>query len=113
MVLIFISSSIPMNDSDGFQWVPYIEPTLQNLLHIPLYALLSFLWVGGLREKKLSPRVSILLAILVSTGFGCLDEIHQAFVPGRYGGGMDVLLNAVGAVVGGVVRLGGWEAGKL
>lgn len=100
MGLIFITSSIPMDNSEGYHWVPFISPNIQNLLHIPIYAALSFLWLRALAQKKFALTTAAILTLLISVSYGCIDEIHQNFIPGRYGGVTDVLLNAVGAIIG-------------
>ena len=37
---------------------------------------------------------------MITVVFGAIDEIHQLYVPGRYAGLLDIILNAVGAVMG-------------
>lgn len=54
------------------------------------------------------PRIStirrITVAVVVLTGIGIVDEIHQSFVPGRSGNDvMDLLANIAGALVGTLV----------
>jgi hypothetical protein len=40
------------------------------------------------------------LAWMSASGYGALDELHQAFVPGRTGCGMDVAIDSLGAFLG-------------
>jgi len=89
-------ASIPMQ---VFLWVP---PTVQNLLHIPVYAGLAFLWNWTL-AGWLRPMQAVLLALVIVICFGMFDEWYQGFTPGRYSSWMDVLFNAVGAGLGVVV----------
>ncbi len=41
-----------------------------------------------------------LVAVLMTTGAGLLDEVHQAFVPGRQADTLDLLADALGALLG-------------
>ncbi|MFA5904039.1 MAG: VanZ family protein [Desulfobacula sp.] len=101
MVLIFVESSIPMDGgSDNIVFLTHLDPSFQNLLHIPLYGTLSFLWLNFFVSIGYPLRKAILLAIFITIGYGCLDEFHQSFVRGRYAGLLDILLNGVGAIVG-------------
>lgn len=40
------------------------------------------------------------LALVVTAWFGALDEVHQAFVPGREAGVQDWIFDALGAYLG-------------
>ena len=54
MMLIFISSSIPMDkEIKGLEIVMKIDPGLQNVLHIPIFALLSYFWLRSFYYLKL------------------------------------------------------------
>ena len=87
-----------MDATHADRWYTSLEPNLQNLLHIPLFALLSFLWARSLKNR--SVRNILLSAAAITILFGCFDEFHQMFVPGRYAGIIDILLNTVGAITG-------------
>ncbi|MCM1057688.1 MAG: VanZ family protein [Firmicutes bacterium] len=88
----------------------YFEHPLRKLAHFSEYAcmgiLLYFLWSQWIRRgRKLY--ALILLWIFCSAG---LDELHQLFVPGRYGSFADVLLDTCGGSFGMLVCVG---CGKL
>lgn len=107
MALIFALSSvpgIPLPEDDGGLYVA-LPPTLQNLLHIPLFAGLAGLWQRALWKPVPRPRYRDLLAILITVGYGILDEWHQSFVPGRTSSLSDLGLDTVGAVIGVVVGI--------
>lgn len=109
MGFIFIMSSIPMDGGDdNIAFLTDLDPGLQNFLHIPLYGLLAFLWMPFFADKGSRPFIrAVIFSLAVTIGYGCLDEIHQIFVPGRYGGLLDILLNSVGAAAGvGIYHLG-------
>ncbi len=79
-----------------FNWVP---PAVQNLLHIPVYAGLAFLWRWAL-AALLRPVPATVAAFLITVAYGVLDEWHQSFVPGRFASLTDVLFNTIGACLG-------------
>jgi VanZ family protein len=101
MGLIFISSSIPMQKDTGhLKFLTDLDPTLQNFLHIPLFCLLSYLWLRTLKRIKLNTQPAVVFTLLITVLFGCLDEFHQTFVSGRYGSLMDICLNIIGIISG-------------
>ena len=103
MAGIFLLSSVPGEihpEEPGmlrvFLWVP---PDVQNLLHVPVYAGLAWLWCGSLQRLRLPQGTVIWLAFALTVGYGLLDELHQSFVPGRLANGADLLLNTLGAAL--------------
>ena len=84
----------------GLQFVIGLKPSVQNLLHIPAFAILSILWLQVLRTSQLDRRKKILLVLFVSIGFGLLNEFIQFAVPGRYPGIMDIAMNTIGSILG-------------
>lgn len=85
---------------DNIAFLTNLDPTLQNLLHIPLYGTLAFLWLKSFSTSGRTPLRAVIFALIITIGFGCLDEFHQSFVRGRYGGLMDIYLNIIGAIIG-------------
>ena len=78
-------------------WLP---PGVQNVLHVPMYGLLAWLygwlltaWIPGRRARTLA-------AFLMAGGVGIVDELYQTSVPGRYGSFTDLAFNVVGVVLG-------------
>lgn len=101
MILIFIESSIPMDGGpDSIKFLTALDPTFQNLLHIPLYGMLAFLWSQSFQKSQFSNRKMVIMTLFLTILYGCLDEFHQTFVPGRYGGLLDIYLDSIGAVCG-------------
>ncbi len=68
-----------------------------KLVHGAVWALLAALLT--LTARRPSARAAA-LAIVVAAGFGAIDELHQAFVPGRDASVLDLVADAVGASVG-------------
>jgi len=100
---ITLLSSIPETEHPAnvleslLNWTP---PELQNLLHVPLYAGLCWLWTGFFASKHWPMRVAVMLAVSISALFGLFDEWHQSWVPGRHSSLTDATFNTLGAVVG-------------
>lgn len=100
MAMISLLSSIPGSPEEGgLKFLANIDPNLQNLLHIPLFGLLQFLWLKAFAKHGIPGRKIIVTCLAISLSFGCLDELHQMFVPGRYASLMDIFLNFTGIAV--------------
>jgi VanZ family protein len=103
MAIITGLSSIPGDPKhipaavDFLLWIP---PDIQNLLHIPLYAGLTWIWCRNLQKMALSVQQSIIIAVVLCLSFGIIDEFHQTFVVGRQGSVSDIFLNIVGIIIG-------------
>jgi VanZ family protein len=52
---------------------------------------------GGMK-KEITPQ-KVLLSWTMAVAFACSDEFHQYFVPGRNASSLDILADAVGALV--------------
>ncbi len=76
-------------------------------MHFLEYLPLGFFVAVGMRHRPLSYRkVTVcILGILLAFGFGCLDELHQSFVPGRFATFSDVLADTLGGGVGVLIGL--------
>ena len=78
----------------------FLAPELQNLLHVPQYALLSWLWCRGLSGRSWSAARSAAAALAVAGGYGVVEESIQLLVPGRFASLTDLALDLTGAVAG-------------
>ena len=99
-VLIIYASSIPDHALLGDDSLT--EQIISNLAHIPVYALLTFLWLKTFERKKIVGYLSrvnalILIGLIL---FAVSDEIHQSFIPGRFASYMDVGLDFLGIFFG-------------
>lgn len=112
--MIFGLSSIPgtikPEDEDYYQVFVWLPPDIQNLLHIPVYAVLAWLWWRALEARLDRRRNAAATALLITVAYGFLDEWHQSFVPGRYGSFTDIALDCAGALLG--VAVGSWLQGR-
>jgi VanZ family protein len=93
MGLIFALSATP---SLASPFEPIYDFILRKLAHVTVYAVLTFLVHGALRQHMVRPTHTWLLALLIATLYACSDEWHQTFVPGREGTGRDVVIDSVG-----------------
>jgi len=101
MGLIFILSSISMDGkSEHLKFLMELTPTVQNLLHIPMFGLLAYLWLNALTKNGCPAKKKLIITIIITLGYGCLDEFHQLFVPGRYASLSDVVMNIMGITIG-------------
>jgi glycopeptide antibiotics resistance protein len=101
MLLITATSSIPMDGSvPTFAFLTALKPDIQNLLHIPVFGCLAFLWLRAFCNRREPVLICIVAAMTMTIAFGMIDELHQMVVPGRYAGLQDVILNIVGAGLG-------------
>ena len=101
MILIFISSSIPMDaGQDKLKFITVLTSTVQNILHIPIYGVLAYLWLNSFNKHSTAILKSVFLTLLITILYSLLDEFHQIFVPGRYGSLLDILFNLIGIACG-------------
>lgn len=103
MALILLMSSTPGVIPDDaalprrvFVWLP---PSVQNFLHVPVYAGLAFLWCAAL-SLRLSRYACIVSGFFVAVSFGMVDEWYQSFIPGRIASLSDMAANALGGAIG-------------
>ncbi len=85
---IFILAEVPAHSELIRAFNPY------SLAHIPLYGALTILLVETFRPKR-----QILQPMVIATAVAVLDEINQAFVPGRDASASDVALDIVGITI--------------
>ena len=103
MAALYATSSLPGTstpDEPGVNLILLIGPLVQNGLHLPVYALLSWSLHWALLAWGYSSRRAAIGACAIALAFGTLDEWHQSFVPGRLASLTDIVLNAAGAALG-------------
>lgn len=98
MALIFVLSAQPglaiTEDAS-------VDLPVRRAAHIAAYAILTILFARGLRAGTSPTRIAA--AALLAVLYGVTDELHQSTVPDRTGRPEDVLIDALGALVGIVV----------
>lgn len=103
MGIIYLLSAIPGTLDPGnevFGIIYWVSPGIQNLLHIPLYGGLAWLWRWSLSGWIQEESHLFWIPLLLTTIFGLNDEWHQLHVPGRYFSLSDIALNIAGALFG-------------
>lgn len=76
-----------------------LSPLVQNLLHIPLYAILAGIGYWALAGYTGERRYRAGLTLLMVLAFSIIDESYQTTVPGRTGSLLDVTLNVTGCLL--------------
>ena len=95
MAAIFAVSSIPHLDTSS-------SGVSDKSLHFWAYGLLAILAIralAGAAWAGVTTRAAV-LGWTWAVVFGALDEVHQAFVPGRSLSGADLVADAFGAALG-------------
>lgn len=102
MALIWAVSSIELPELPIARF-----PLRDKGIHAVEYAGLAlFVAHASLRTWPDRARARIAaVAILITGAWGVLDEIHQAFVPGRSADAADLLADTIGAAIGTAARL--------
>ena len=104
ILLILGSSLIPMNRQiPGLGFMINLQPKVQNLLHVPAFAVLAIMLLQVLQSYRLKPISRLVLVMAACIGFGLFNEAIQIFIPGRYAGLLDMGLNVLGGVLGVIV----------
>ncbi len=93
----------PISEGQAAPTVP--RRVLNNLLHVPAYAVLAFLMgLSFKRERSRQLQIpGLFVPVLCALAFGALMEMGQVFVPGRTFDVGDMALNGFGAALGAVM----------
>ena len=65
-----------------------------------MFAILAILWLQISKQYEIEGKKRIVLILLLSFGFGILNELIQLTIPGRYAGILDMGLNTIGVLCG-------------
>jgi hypothetical protein len=82
-------------DSQLVVSVAAVPPALQNAMHLVLYGVLAVLWSWALERGH--GRFALAAAGVIA--YGCVLELAQLAVPGRFASLLDVALNTAGAAL--------------
>jgi VanZ family protein len=95
--LIFFVSSIPDHRPAGSTGLP--ELMSRKLAHLVEYGVLAFFVARALTGMGWAIRRVWAVGLLACVLYAVSDEVHQSFVPGRFGKVRDVVLDSLGAVL--------------
>ncbi len=103
MAVIWALSSMSLHIALNAEF-PYTD----KIVHFFEYSGLALLLTHAvLRSWPDQPTLkSFFIAVLVTAAWGLLDELHQAFVPGRTADVFDLCADVLGALAGAGVRVG-------
>jgi VanZ family protein len=97
MAVIFIASSTPGSDLPQFG---YWDLITKKGGHMFGYALLASAYLHALNKGREITRGQFVVALCLAILYAITDESHQRFAPGRTASIYDVLIDALGAVLG-------------
>jgi len=104
LVLLTTGSLLPSAGMSGGGWDAAITPELQNLLHVPAYAVLVVLALWAVIAAGVGRRSQVLACVGACLLWGAsLEWLQAAVVPGRVGSVGDFVLNSVGILIGTIV----------
>ncbi|MBK8871752.1 MAG: VanZ family protein [Elusimicrobia bacterium] len=95
--LIFIASSIPDHRPAGSTGLP--ELMSRKLAHLVEYGVLAYFVARALTGMGWAIRRVWAVGLLACVLYAISDEVHQSFVPGRFGKVRDVALDSLGAAL--------------
>jgi VanZ family protein len=94
--VIIFATSMPS------ELVPAQVSSFDKVAHFGMYAILA--WLLARHGTEVAGRwVAMVLAIIVASGFGAVDEWHQQYIPGRSTELADWQADTLGAAVGALV----------
>jgi hypothetical protein len=103
MVSIYLLSSISgdaTNPNSASIILSLIPSSLQNLLHIPLFAGLFLSYHWAFSRTFVTKSLAKFIIVFACISFAALDELHQMTVPGRFASLSDFALDALGIASG-------------
>lgn len=88
------------SDEARMEFAEIVDKPVRKMAHMAEYAVLGALLVGAVVSGLEIKKKYLLFAWLIAVVYACTDEVHQLFVPGRYGSVIDVGIDAIGAFAG-------------
>ena len=100
IVGLSITPGIERPHDSLFSWLyQNTSSPVQKVMHVAIYATLAALWMWTLAGIG-HLRIRLALSLVLTLGLGIALEWFQTMIPGRYGTIIDVILNAIGTIVG-------------
>lgn len=106
MAVIWLISAMRI-DNDAIELFPLKDKGIHFVEYTVLGVLVAHACVRTFKHRgTLRPLV---VAVLVTAAWGLLDEMHQAYVPGREADPIDLLADVAGAITGAAL----WYAWRM
>ena len=86
----------------GFETNSYF---IRKFAHFIIFALIGFcvsMFIGSCIETNL---ITLIISFIISSGYACIDDYIQTFIPGRSGNICDVMIDICGVIVGLILYL--------
>ncbi len=91
---------VDYNDNNRDSMIEAVQFPIRKAAHMTEYALLSVLVMLALIVDGIKGIRLPVIAAIIAVAFAATDELHQRYVPGRYGCVRDVLIDAAGSIIG-------------
>lgn len=82
------------------EMLAFLHLFIRKVAHFTEYAMLGVATMYAIFDYFKRKYISIPISLIIAAIYATTDEIHQYFVPGRYGTPMDVLIDSCGAITG-------------
>ncbi len=89
-----------LTDAEKLKYIDWFVVPVRKGAHLLVYFVLGILMISTLKEFRLVDKRTYIFAVILCILYAISDEVHQAFVPGRSGGIVDVCIDTVGASLG-------------
>lgn len=93
-IVLLAATSIP---TDNFPSITFLDKMVHFVAYFGLGVLFNLTLLFQ-NKYPLLKRNSYFFTVLIGTIYAILDELHQLFIPGRFGDVMDVLADFTGLV---------------
>lgn len=94
---------VDYNDNNRDSMIEAVQFPIRKAAHMTEYAVLSVLVMLALIVDGIKGIRLPVIAAIIAVAFAATDELHQRYVPGRYGCVRDVLIDAAGSIIGLVI----------
>lgn len=94
---------VDYNDNNRDSMIEAVQFPIRKAAHMTEYAVLSVLVMLALIVDGIKGIRLPVIATIIAVAFAATDELHQRYVPGRYGCVRDVLIDAAGSIIGLVI----------
>lgn len=102
MAIVKVVESISKSEMSA-ALLAFLHLFIRKVAHFTEYAALGAAFFYGVGPLLESVKKGIPISIIMAAVYATTDEIHQYFVPGRYGTWTDVLIDSCGALAGIVI----------